>query len=280
MLVTMLSIFSNSLLFAAKIWVGIASNSLAMVADALHTLSDSLTSMIVMIGIKVSHKPADEKHPFGHGRSDLIASLIVSIFLGVAGVDFIKRSIENFFTRERPQFTSAAILVFVLSLVIKEVLARYSVYIGRKTGSHALVADGWHHRGDALSTVIVLMAVFIGRFVWWADSVAAILVAGFLLYAAYEILVDTSSRILGEDIDDVFIADIKRIASSVSAEVSDVHHLHLHEYGDHKELTFHVRMPRDRRIEDAHVITTAIKNEIRAKMGIEATIYLDPELDI
>ncbi len=275
--VTILSLVANTVLFAAKLWVGIASRSLAMVADALHTLSDSLTSVIVMIGIKVSHKPADEKHPFGHGRSDLIASLIVSIFLGVAGVDFIKRSIENFFTQESPQFSLSAIVVFVFSLAIKEFLARYSIGVGRKTGSQALIADGWHHRSDAYTTVIVLISILLGKFIWWADSVAAILVAGFLLHAAYEILVNTSSRILGEDIDEEFAVAVKEIVRSVSAEVSDVHHLHLHDYGDHKELTFHVRMPKNKRIEDAHATTTDIKNEMREKMGVEATIYLDPE---
>ncbi len=271
------ALISNTLLFVLKMWVGIASRSLAMVADALHTLSDSLTSVIVMIGIRISHKPADEKHPFGHGRSDLIASLIVSIFLGVAGIDFIRRAIENFGTQSSPEFSRVAIIVFILSLVAKELLARYSIGAGRKIGSQALVADGWHHRSDALSTVVVLLSIFVGQYFWWADALAAILVAGFLLHAAYCILAESSSRILGEDLDQDLVVNVKDIVSAISPEVSDVHHLHLHEYGEHKELTFHVRMPRDKTIEEAHAVTTLIKDELLSKINLEATIYLDPQ---
>ncbi|MGM0377840.1 MAG: cation diffusion facilitator family transporter, partial [Bacteroidota bacterium] len=198
---TWTSIFLNVLLFGIKYWAGIVSNSVALLADAWHTLFDSVSSLAVLLGLKVSKIPADRKHPFGHGRAELIASLIVGILLAMVGFNFLGESIMKFQEREVFNYGPVAIWVTVASVIVKEVMARYSIIIGKEIRSNSLKADGWHHRSDSISSIVILIGIFLGDKFWWIDSVLGIFVSGMIFYTTYSIMKETVSILLGENID-------------------------------------------------------------------------------
>ena len=271
-----LSIIVNIFLFGLKYWAGVATGSIAIIADAWHTLTDSISSIIVLIGVKVSSKPADEKHPFGYGRAELIASLIIGVLLAIIAFSFIQQSIEKLENREAVVFGTFAIVVTVISIVSKEALAQFAIWAGKKTGSTVLKADAWHHRSDAISSVIILVGIFLGKYFWWIDGVLGIIVALLIFYATYEIFRDSVNPLLGKTPDENLIKEVNKICQAINATQMEAHHFHIHEYGNHTELTFHINLSNDVSLEDAHIIATKIENSIREKLNIEATIHMEP----
>ncbi len=271
-----ISIVLNILLFGLKYWAGIASNSIAIIADAWHTLSDSISSVIVLIGVKISGKPADKNHPFGHGRAELIASLIIGVILAIISFNFIINSLEKIQNKESASYGTIAIVVTIVSIVLKEMLAQYAFWAGRKTNLKSLKADGWHHRSDAISSVVVLTGIFMGRYLWWIDAILGILVAMLILYAAYEILKDGISPLIGEVPDKELIDRVKGIAEQIAGKDADIHHFHIHKYGNHTEMTFHIRLPKEFVFEKVHNIATGIETSIKEELDIDATIHMEP----
>jgi cation diffusion facilitator family transporter len=271
-----ISIILNTLLFALKYWVGIKTFSIAIIADAWHTLSDSLTSLVVIIGFKVSSKPADKKHPYGHGQAEIISSVIIGTLLAVVGVNFLIASIQKYINHQPAAYGTSAIIVFIISVIIKEGLAQFSIRAGRKINSQSLIADGWHHRSDALVSLMVLAGIFIGKYFWWVDSIMGVLVSLAIFYTTYIILKESISTLIGEEPSKDFEAEIRKIVTNNVSHDVKLHHLHSHKYGDNRELTFHIRLPADMRLEDAHRITEELEKRIREKMNIETTIHIEP----
>lgn len=270
------SIFTNGLLFAAKYWVGIITGSVALMADAWHSLSDSLTSVIVILGAKISSKPPDKEHPFGHGRAELIASIIIGVILGLVGFEFAKESILKLINKEGVDYGVAAIWVTAASILINELLAQYAFWIGRKTGNPSLKADGWHHRSDALSSIIILVGIFFAKDFWWIDGVLGFIVSLLLFYAAYDIIKDGTNPLLGEMPDEELLKHINDIAKEASGMDPHLHHVHVHRYGQHVELTMHIRLPKNTTLQIAHSIADDIEAGIAEKLNIDATIHMEP----
>ena len=272
-----ISIILNTILFGLKYWVGIKTFSIAIIADAWHTLSDSLTSLVVIIGFKVSSKPADKKHPYGHGQAETISSIIIGTLLAVVGVNFLIASIQKFINHQSASYGNLAVIVFIISVIVKEGLAQFSMRAGKKINSQSLIADGWHHRSDALVSLMVLVGIFIGEYFWWVDSIMGIIVSLVIFYTTYIILKDSISILFGEEPSEDLKVEIRKIvANSVSHDVK-LHHLHSHKYGDNRELTFHIRLPVDMKLEDAHRITEKLEKKIKEEMNIEATIHVEPD---
>ena len=271
-----LSIIVNIFLFGLKYWAGVATGSIAIIADAWHTLTDSISSIIVLIGVKISSKPADKKHPFGHGRAELIASLVIGVLLAIIAFSFIQESIEKLKNREAVVFGTFAIVVTIISIVSKEALAQYAIWAGEKTGSTVLKADAWHHRSDAISSIIILVGIFLGKYFWWIDGVLGIIVALLIFYATFEIFRDSINPILGKTPDESLLKEVTKICKVIYGTQMEAHHFHIHEYGDHTELTFHIYLSKDISLEEAHRIASNIENSIRENLNIEATIHMEP----
>lgn len=269
-------IFANLLLFGLKYWAGIVSGSLALIADAWHTLSDSASSVIVLGSVKLSSKKADYRHPFGHGRYQQVASLFIAFLLGIIAYEFLTGSIEKFRQHESTQFGLLAIVVTALSVLVKEGMAQYAYWAYRKTGFETLRADGWHHRSDALSSGVVLFGILLGNRFWWMDSVLGFLICLMLFYAVFEIVKSSIEKLLGERPDDVLTGEVIQLIKRVSDKEICPHHFHLHTYGDHKELTFHIMLKGDLDISTGHQIATDIEEALRLEMNIEATIHIEP----
>lgn len=271
-----LSIFVNISLFILKYWAGIVTGSVAIIADAWHTLSDSISSIVVLVGVKVSNKPADKEHPFGHGRAELIASIIIGMILAVIAFEFVLESFAKLKNHEAVYFGKIAIIATVISIIVKELLAQFAFWAGKKTKSVTLKADAWHHRSDAISSVIILAGIFFGPYFWWIDGVLGMIVAVMIFYAAYKIIRDAGNPLMGEEPDIELINQISEISKQKSGWDTKVHHIHMHRYGDHTELTFHIKLPKEMNLEKAHGICSQIEKTIKSELNIEATIHSEP----
>jgi cation diffusion facilitator family transporter len=274
------SLIVNTILFALKFWAGMVTGSLALVADAWHTLSDSLSSVFIIFAVKLSSKKADREHPFGHGRWEHIASIFVAVLLGIVAFDFLEKSIIRFRNREAVEYGTLAIVVTIISIVVKELLAQIAFYYGRITDNTVVKAVGWHHRSDALSSVIVLAGIIssfiFGDKFWWMDSVLGLLVALAIFYATFEILKEAITKLLGEEPNDDLVNEITERVKAIHHDDLQLHHFHIHNYVLHKELTLHIKLDKGMTIEKSHEIATAIENMIEADFGIIATIHTEP----
>lgn len=266
----------NILLFVIKYWAGVVSGSVALMADAWHTLSDTVTSLLIIIGTKLSSKPPDDEHPFGHGRIELVISIIIGVLLAFVGLHFFQEAIESLTNQKSAVFTPLTIWVTIASIVSKEILAQYAFYCYKKTRQSSLKADGWHHRSDSISSIVILIGILCGQHFWWADGVLGIIVALFILYTTYEIMKEAINPLLGEQADKRTVEKIKQICDNYLNEEYDIHHFHVHRYGHHKELTFHLKIDGDVTLTYAHDIATAIENRIRQELFYEPTIHMEP----
>lgn len=271
-----LSVIVNIAVFFIKYWAGVSTSPVAMVADAWHTLSDVLTSAVVIVGFWIASKPADREHPFGHGRAEAIGAIIIGTLLVVVGVTFFRESVFRLQVHEKVMFSRLSIIIFSATIFVKEALAQVSIRIGRKIDSHSLVADGWHHRSDAITSVLIVAGAVAGSSFWWMDGVMGIAISAFILYMAYTILKRVASLLLGEAPDRPFRENISRIVAEVAPQATHVHHLHVHRYGDHTELTFHVMLPSDMRLKEAHAVADSIERAIRRELHIATTVHVDP----
>ncbi|MFW5774025.1 MAG: cation diffusion facilitator family transporter [Tangfeifania sp.] len=271
-----LSIFGNIFLFGLKYWAGIATGSLALIADAWHTLSDSISSVIVLIGGKISRKPADDNHPFGHGRAERISSIIIGVLLAIIAFDFIVSAVQKFSSREQTFFGLFAWVATIISILAKEGMAQYAFWAAKKTKSSILKADGWHHRTDALSSIIILVGIAVGSFYWWTDAVLSFIVALMIGWASYKILSKEITSLLGESPSDEMLISIREKTQKAFKEPLYLHHIHLHEYGNHTELSCHIKLPPQMPLEEAHDICTKVERVIWEEFGFISTVHPEP----
>lgn len=271
-----LALSVNLGLFLIKYWAGIVSGSVALIADAWHTLSDSLTSVILIVGIRLSAKPADHDHPFGHGRAEWIAALIIGTLLAIVGLNFLVDSIGKLRDHEGARYGTLALVATLLSVLTKEGLAQYAFWIYRKTGAKSVKADGWHHRSDSISSLLILVGIIWGSRYWWMDGALGILVSIALFYAAYDIIKDSTHSLLGEKPSKQLVDLLREIPIKVIGRDVELHHVHTHNYGDHTELTCHIKLPPDITLNDAHDIASKIEVAILEETGITATIHMEP----
>ena len=271
-----ISIIINTVLFGLKYWVGIATGSIAIAADAWHSLSDSLTSIVVILGFKISCKRSDRKHPFGHGRAELISSVIIGTLLSLVGFNFLVESVHRFIDRQAAAYSTLAIVIFIISIVLKEGIAQFSIRTGKRIDSRSLIADGWHHRSDSIGSTLILVGILLGRFLWWIDSALGITVSILIFYAVFSILKDSISPLMGEEPDNLLKSTLKQLVAENGIEGGIIHHIHIHKYGAHTELTFHLTLPSKMTLQEAHLIANKLENKIRDCMDIEPTIHIEP----
>jgi len=274
-----LSVIVNAVLFAAKLWAGIITGSVALMADAWHTMSDSLTSIFVVIAAKLASKKPDKEHPFGHGRWELIASLLIAFILGMIGYEFLRDSIDRFINRESVVYGTLALVITAVSIIIKEVLAQIAFYLGRKHNNPVITADGWHHRSDSLSSVVVLAGMLVTRFItglWWMDSVLGIFCALAIFYAAFKVMKEAITKVLGEAVTPEFIDELKLEIKKLYGSDLNLHHVHIHNYISQKELTLHIRLDNDATIKQGHDIASVIERMIKESFEMESTIHIEP----
>jgi cation diffusion facilitator family transporter len=271
-----LSISINTALFFLKLWAGLRIASVAMVADAWHTLSDSLTSGVVIFGFWLSTKPADDKHRFGHGRAEAIASLIIGTLLAVVGFNFLKNSIARLMRHQAVAFELLGIIIFLVSAVIKEALARFSFWAGERIHSRTLIADAWHHRSDAIASALIVAGALFGKSIWWLDGAMGVGVSLLILYATYGIMRSAISYLLGESPEEALETQIHETIRGSDNRLDSVHHVHVHDYGEHREVTAHIKLPGEMSLDDAHAIASKAEKILKKQLNLETTIHVEP----
>ena len=271
-----ISIVANLALFAVKFWIGVSIRSVAIIADAWHTLSDTLSSVVVIAGIKISRRPADAKHPFGHGRAEALASMVIGMLLAVVAVEFLWDAVIKLKNSNSTDYSPLAFWIIVASVVIKEVMAQYAFFIGRKYNLEIIRADGWHHRSDAISSLVILVAIVIGQDYWWLDGVLGIIVSLILIHTAYTIIRHAVEPILGSTPSPAVLEQVNNICHEVCGDSIRTHHFHIHDYGNHRELTFHLRLDGGLSLEQAHTMATEVETLISQRLELHPTIHMEP----
>lgn len=272
-----ISIVGNSLLFLLKLWIGIQTNSLALQADAWHTISDTLRSLVVLAGLYIARRPPDHEHPFGHGRYELLTTLLVgAMLIWVAGTFFYK-GIELLAAGTAAHFGKAAIIVTILSIVIKELMARITFWGAKRSGNSALYADGWHHRSDALSSIVVLVGIFFGYYFWWIDGVLSLLIAVMIAYVAFQTIRQAASTLVGEAPSENLRLAITTLIAHLNLPYDlKPHNLRLHNYIQNQELTLSICLPDDLSVREAYTITSTIEKLLLQELNLNATVHIKP----
>lgn len=273
------SIAINTILFILKYWAGLLTGSVAIITDAYHTLSDSITSLVVILGSKLATKKPDKEHPFGHERVEYIVSIIIGALLVIVGFNFIVESIKKLKTQEIILYNNFAVIIFIISVILKEGLAQFAFIFGKKVDSKSIIADGWHHRSDAFASFLILIGILLSENFWWVDGVLGFIVSILIIQRAYSIIIDSSNILIGKNNDKDTEKKIKRTIKDICGSDRKMHHLHIHEYGMHKEATFHIKFPDNTTIEQAHNIASKIENALKQKHNINATIHMENESD-
>jgi len=278
-MVATISLIGNIFLSAIKFWIALQISSVAILADAWHTLSDSLTSIVVLVGIKMAAKQPDKEHPFGHGRMEVISSLIIAIILSLVAFNFIIESFSRLIQQQSVRYSQTVLIIFIVSLLIKELMAQISIRNGKKIESDSLIADGWHHRSDALTNLMIIVGIFANPYFWWIDGIMGIIISLIIARIAYNLLKDTASTLIGEKPEESFIKRLNDIVSKNTSYDVRLHHIHLHRYGTHRELTFHIVLPGNMKLEQAHQIATKLEEIINSELSVETTVHIDTEED-
>jgi cation diffusion facilitator family transporter len=270
----------NLLLFSIKLWFGLAVRSVALIADAVHSLSDVITSLLVIFGIRIASKPPDTRHPFGHGRADLVTSIVISCLLLVVAWEFFLSGYHRL-RAPVPIHTDWIIISFLLfSILAKEFLFHVSAGLGRVVQSPTLIADAWHHRSDAISTVLVLVGFIFYMFgVYSLDGIMGMGVAVLIGMTAISMIRKSASALLGEAPSPFFIQKIKDVTLACTG-VTDVHHIHVHDYGGQTEITVHIRLEPDMHLDAAHAKATEVEQCIKDSVhGTEVTVHVEPRTE-
>ena len=282
--VTLVGSAVNCLLIAVKFLAGIFGRSSAMIADAVHSLSDFVTDVIVLVFVRIAGKPGDSTHTYGHGKFETLATLIIGVVLigvglglGINGVRKIIGSIEG---EALPRPTMLALAVAVLSIVSKEIVYRYTVAAGRRLQSQSVEANAWHHRSDALSSIGTLVgiagAMFLGEKWRVLDPIAAVAVSIFIVKVGFEISKPCIDILLERSLPEENVLEIRKIITSVDG-IYGLHNLRTRRIGNNIAIEAHIRMDGNLPLQQAHALASEAERRLRERFGADTHIGLHME---
>ena len=282
--VTLLGSVANLLLVVFKFIAGIVGHSAAMIADAVHSLSDFITDIIVIIFVAISGKPEDSDHSYGHGKYETLATAVIGIILFFVGVGILISGIKAIVGALQGEPLQApsllALIAAVISIVVKEALYHYTVKRGKALGSSSVVANAWHHRSDALSSIGTAIgiggAVFLGEQWRILDPIAAVVVSIFIVKVAVELIKpcidELVERSLPEEVEQRIHALILQ-----SPQVSSPHHLRTRRIGGYIAIEVHIRMDGQISLSEAHQVASDIERRLKAEFGEKTHIGIHME---
>lgn len=283
--VTWVGFFTNLILSAAKIVAGVVGRSSAMVADGIHSLSDFITDFIVIIFIKISSKNEDSDHPYGHGKYETFATMLISFALFIVAVGiFYSGSVKiyevlNGGVIERP--TYLALIMAAVSIIVKEGLYWYTIVVGRKIDSPAVIANGWHHRSDAFSSIGTLIgisgAMFLGEHWRILDPITSLIVGLFIVGVAYKLARPSIQELLEGSLP-------KEIETTIEEKIQETpgviafHHLRTRKNGNTFIIDMHIKVDPVSSIVEAHDIATHVENTLKAAFGkrTRVNVHIEP----
>ena len=283
--VTIVGALANVTLLIFKFVAGIISNSAAMIADAVHSLSDFITDVVVIVFVKISSKPQDKSHDYGHGKFETLATLIIGIallFIGLMilynGVSATYRCIWLGEELHRPGMIAFWAAIF--SIILKEAVYQYTVFKGKNLNSQAVIANTWHHRSDAFSSIGTAVgiggAIFLGDKWVVLDPIAAIVVSVFIINVSLKIIIKSINELLEKSLPDEIENEIIKVAESFDM-VKDVHDLRTRRIGNNIAIEMHLLMDGNLSLQCTHNTTELIESELRKKYGEHTHIAIHVE---
>lgn len=282
--VTLMGSLVNVALVIFKFVAGVLGHSTALIADAVHSLSDFLTDIVVVVFVKIAGKPEDKNHHYGHGKYETLATAIIGASLLGVGVAICYSGACRIYQCiagegiPRPGFIAFA--AAIVSIVLKEWAYRFTVKTGRETGSQAVVANAWHHRSDALSSIGTAVgvggALFLGAKWTVLDPIAAVIVSLFIVATALNLLKQTMDELMERSLPEDIENEILSIAGA-EPEVSEIHHLRTRRIGNNIAMTMHLRLPGDITLYHAHEHASNIERRLRERFGSGTYIGLHLE---
>jgi len=271
-----ISIIVNGLMFFLKLLIGLIIGSISVIADAFHTLTDVISSGVVIWGFNESEKPADKNHPYGHGRAEYVATLVIAILLIVAGIEFIESSIERIVNPTIIEPEWWMIISIIITIFIKMIVAQYAEYLSSKIASGTLHADAWHHRADAISSFLVATAMILGKYGYFqVDGWTGLIVALFIMWSGFGIAKEAVDDLIGKPPTIEEINDIRKISLNVEGVIG-VHDIAVHSYGKDKFASIHVEIDEQEDQMDAHLISENVEKILNKKLGVSPTVHVDP----
>lgn len=272
-----IGILANLVLFAAKLATGLIINSIALIGDALNNLTDAASSLVTIIGFKMAGKPADAEHPFGHGRVEYIAGLIVSFLVILVGYELFKSSIGRIINPVPVNFSLPAFIIILFAICTKGWLFLFNRFLSRTIDSKALLATSFDSLSDMFATGCIGLSLFASLFTTFAfDGYVGLIVAAIILYSGISLTKETISPLLGEVPKQELIVRISRNIRSYD-KVVGIHDLIVHTYGPGKYMaSIHVELPADQDIMEMHEYIDMIESQVGREMGILLTIHMDP----
>ena len=277
MLASVVGIFCNVLLFSVKLTIGLILSSLAVTADAFNNLSDAASSIISFIGVKMAGKPADAEHPFGHGRIEYIAALIVSFLVIEVGFTFFKSSISKILHPEEISFDLIPFVILILSILVKLWMAFFNNKLGKRIDSKVMLATAADSLGDVITTSATVLSIIICHFTSInVDAIAGLIVSAIVIWSGISIAKDTLEPLIGERVPEELYQKITDIVESYDGIVG-THDLIVHNYGPNRSMaTIHAEVPNDVNIEVSHEIIDKIERDVKKDLNILLVIHMDP----
>lgn len=284
--VTLIGSFVNVLLVICKFIAGILGHSAAMVADAVHSLSDLVTDVIVIVFVRVSGKPADKKHDYGHGKYETLATLLIGVALLAVGAGIFWSGAEKIIAFMKGESLSSpgwiALVAAIVSILSKEILFHYTRRVGRIFDSPAVIANAWHHRSDAFSSIGTAIgiggAILLGENWRVLDPIAAVIVSLFIIKVSIMQLKPCLDELLESSLSEEIEQQITEIVLSEKG-VTEPHHLRTRRIGSHYAIDVHIRMDGNMKLNEAHAKATSIEHKLREKYGEETyvSLHVEPE---
>lgn len=274
----------NFLLLIFKFAAGFIGNSAAMIADAVHSLSDFVTDIIVVLFVHISGKPQDKEHDYGHGKYETLATVVVGAVLLLVGLGIMKNGgtaiWDYLHGKTLPEPGKLAFIAAVVSIVLKEILYRYTIIKAKELKSDAVTANAWHHRSDALSSIGTAAgiggAIILGDSWRVLDPIAAVIVSIFIIRVAIKLIAPGLGELMEESLPENEEKEIEDIILSF-AEVSDPHHLRTRRIGNYCAIDVHIRMDSDLPLGEVHHITVEIERRLRERFGEKTLINIHVE---
>ena len=274
---TIILIICNTFLFAIKISAGIMSNSLAIISDAINSLTDIISSIIIFFAVRTSSKQADEGHPFGHHRAEPIAGLIVAIFAGILGFEILHTSVFKLMEPHVHKIGIPAIITLLISIGMKLIMSKYFKKISHKMNSPALLASSIDSRNDVYISSTALVGVGCGLFGYaQMDDIAATLISFWIIYSGYKIGVQNIDYLMGRQPEACIMEKIKKKARTVSGVIG-IHDVRAHYVGNYIHVEIHISLDQSSTLTKAHAIGKDVQRAVEAIESIhKAFVHIDP----
>lgn len=274
---SVIGIIFNLALFLVKLFAGFISGSVAIIADALNNFGDASSSVISFIGFKLSLRPADKEHPYGHGRYEYVSAFIVTILIMVIGVELLKSGVEKILNPSEIVFKAVVVVILGVSIVIKILLSLLNSAASKKINSTALLATSHDARNDAISTTVVLISLILSKFISFPlDGIMTVAVSIFIMISALGLLKDTLASLLGKPPEKEKVDFIKNKLLSYDG-VLGIHDLIVHDYGVGRQFaSVHVEMAAEGDVILSHELIDSIEKSFLDEDGVEVVIHFDP----